>query len=486
MSVIYLLSKEASVRKVGGRLRVERGCEVLQSVPIHDVTCLVASRCAHVSMPVIFDLMDVHAGIFFVDGRGRIVGQVEGKALSWERSQRQARMFADAEMQAELIRQILREKMTEEMKILKLYARKRSNETLAKLAREIQNYRAHLARESEPNVLRGLEGMAARMYFDGFPEILDEKLWPWHGRNRRPPRDPVNALLSYGYAFLEREVRLAVIGAGLDGRIGFLHANNGRKDSLIFDLMELFRQPLIDRLVLKLLNRGQFRPEAFEVSDELGCRLTLAGRREWIADYETFMCRPYQEYGGRTPRVWLQQRVQVFAGELAALAFAVGGYRAWAHLTAPGYFLLRTLGEMDPAAQATRFPWRCKHASFVRVLDDEVLAAASVAIAHGRLLSFVYHGRAVTALPWRIVTSWADGRQRVEALVRRSAHAARFTVAQTYRAEEMMGSRRGRMWERCRLLQRSSCRIRAAFSRGCGCSIPMRKSSRARTACASA
>ena len=174
------------------------------------------------------------------------------------------------------------------------------------------------------------------------------------------------------------------------------------------------------------------------------------------------------------------------AGELAALAFAVGGYRAWAHLTAPGYFLLRTLGEMDPAAQATRFPWRCKHASFVRVLDDEVLAAASVAIAHGRLLSFVYHGRAVTALPWRIVTSWADGRQRVEALVRRSAHAARFTVAQTYRAEEMMGSRRGRMWQRCRLLQRSSCRIRAAFSRGCGCSIPMRKSSRARTACASA
>lgn len=191
MSVIYLLSKEASVRKVGGRLRVERGCEVLQSVPIHDVTCLVASRCAHVSMPVIFDLMDVHAGIFFVDGRGRIVGQVEGKALSWERSQRQARMFADVYRGAE-------------------------------------------------NPLEGLS-----------------------------------------------------------------------------------------------------------------------------------------------------------AGELAALAFAVGGYRAWAHLTAPGYFLLRTLGEMDPAAQATRFPWRCKHASFVRVLDDEVLAAASVAIAHGRLLSFVYHGQAV-------------------------------------------------------------------------------------------
>lgn len=72
---------------------------------------------------------------------------------------------------------------------------------------------------------------------------------------------------NYGYAFLEREVRLAIIGAQLDARIGFLHTNNGRKDSLVFDLMEPFRQSVIDRLVLKSINLGQFKVDDF--ADEI-------------------------------------------------------------------------------------------------------------------------------------------------------------------------------------------------------------------------
>lgn len=84
------------------------------------------------------------------------------------------------------------------------------------------------------------------MYFSAYELILENTEWVWKGRSRRPALDPANALLNYAYAFLEREVRTAIVGAGLDPRFGFFHSNNGRKDSLVVDLMELFRQPIID------------------------------------------------------------------------------------------------------------------------------------------------------------------------------------------------------------------------------------------------
>ena len=118
---------------------------------------------------------------------------------------------------------------------------------------------------------------------------------------------------NYGYAFLEREVRMAVIGAGLDGRMGFFHSNNGRKDSLVFDLMEPFRQRIIDRLVLKLLNRKQFKPEDFSYMQDGGCCLRDAARQRWIECYESYMAHPTNEYGGAAPRKWIREWVHNFA-----------------------------------------------------------------------------------------------------------------------------------------------------------------------------
>ena len=163
--------------------------------------------------------------------------------------------------------------------------------------------------------LRGIEGSASRKYFDAFPDILDQSLWNWKGRSQHPGKDPINALLNYGYAFLDREVRVAILMCGMDSRIGFFHANDGRKHSLVFDLMELFRQPVIDPLVLTLANQRSIKPDDFIKSKD-ECRLTDSARLAWYSRYEEYMLRPYKEYGERNSREMILDRVRKFSTRL--------------------------------------------------------------------------------------------------------------------------------------------------------------------------
>jgi len=164
--------------------------------------------------------------------------------------------------------------------------------------------------------LRGIEGTCARAYISAFSALLDVQSWSFRGRGERPARDPVNALLNYGYAFLEREVRLALIGYGLDVRIGFFHATDGRRTSLVFDLMEPFRASLIDRFVLSLLRKGSLKPDDFETTKKDGCRLNDDARRIWYERYEAYMEKPYQEYEGKTPRGRIDSFVKDFSKTL--------------------------------------------------------------------------------------------------------------------------------------------------------------------------
>ena len=132
-----------------------------------------------------------------------------------------------------------------------------------------------LTRAQTPEALRGMEGAAGRQWFDFMGQCLDPK-WEFSGRNRRPPRDPVNALLSLGYTLLFSEVRKAVLVRGLDPCLGFLHDPVPGRDSLALDIMEPLR-PGVDALVLDLA-AGELTPRDFTTSSREGCRLTREGR----------------------------------------------------------------------------------------------------------------------------------------------------------------------------------------------------------------
>lgn len=142
---------------------------------------------------------------------------------------------------------------------------------------------AQVTGDKSVDSLRGIEGIAAREWFGFMAGILPEK-WQFSGRNRRPPRDPVNALLSLGYTLLVSEVRKAVHARGLDPCLGFLHSPYPGRESLVLDITEPLR-PGVDAFVLALTS-GVMDPEDFTASRSEGSRISKEGRGKFYAAWE--------------------------------------------------------------------------------------------------------------------------------------------------------------------------------------------------------
>lgn len=136
--------------------------------------------------------------------------------------------------------------------------------------------------------LRGAEGDAAKIYFAVFDRMIltNKSTFSFRGRNRRPPLDATNALLSFLYGLVRGEYIAACEGVGLDPQIGFLHALRPGRPSLALDMMEELRSPLADRLALTLINRGQMKPEHFVTRTGGAVEMTEDGRKVVLAAYQ--------------------------------------------------------------------------------------------------------------------------------------------------------------------------------------------------------
>ena len=314
MCVIYLLSERTRAQKDHGRLVIETEGKKKMSVPLQEIEHVVIERRAQLTMPVLYALLEHKTQISYLDGQGNLIGTLGGEACSLRRLLRQREYFSQCELQLALVREVVRIKIQRQKEILQGYAHSKKAMALVIAGTELAGYAAKAERLEDLEELRGLEGMASRRYFSSFAVILEQNIWHWQRRSH-PAADPVNALLNYGYAFLEREVRRAIAGAGLDCRIGFFHSNNGRKDSLVYDLMERFRAKVTDRLVLKLLNYGAFSPDDF-LAGQGGCRMVDGARNVWLEHYEKYMGKAVQEYDGQSPREKIRAEVEDFAARV--------------------------------------------------------------------------------------------------------------------------------------------------------------------------
>ncbi|MFN0071979.1 MAG: type I-C CRISPR-associated endonuclease Cas1c [Chloroflexota bacterium] len=179
-----------------------------------------------------------------------------------------------------------------------------SRQLLVRAARETQVPDEHLALSeaaerlagilhrlrdiSDLNVVRGAEGEAARSYFGVFGHMVraGRESFPMDGRNRRPPRDRTNAVLSFLYALLRAECEAALEGVGLDPQVGFLHALRPGRPALALDLMEELRAVIADRLALTMVNRRQLTADEFDALPGGAVLLNEAGRRAVIVAYQ--------------------------------------------------------------------------------------------------------------------------------------------------------------------------------------------------------
>ena len=134
----------------------------------------------------------------------------------------------------------------------------------------------------------GLEGAAARDYFAALSLVVGAR-WRFTSRQRRPPPDPVNAMLSFGYTLLAEEAATAAAIAGLDPELGFLHSPRQGRPSLALDLMEEYRPVIVDSVVARVVATGQVRPEDFTATPDGGCRMAKPALTAFLDAYERRM-----------------------------------------------------------------------------------------------------------------------------------------------------------------------------------------------------
>jgi CRISPR-associated endonuclease Cas1 len=157
---------------------------------------------------------------------------------------------------------------------------------------DLQTRLSRIDASANLDALRGLEGSAAAAYFDAFAAMVPEDLG-FSGRQRRPPRDPVNSLLSFGYVLVGNELQSLLDGIGFDPFIGFFHALDYGRASLALDLLEEFRHALVDRLTISLLNRGIIKRTDFQTTPEGGLYLDQDGKRRYFTEYAKELTTPF-------------------------------------------------------------------------------------------------------------------------------------------------------------------------------------------------
>lgn len=204
----------------------------------------------------------------------------------------QHRTAEDAALSLRLIKNLVAGKVQNSRWLLNRTAREVNDEAertrLAETALQLAYALRELPAAPHADAARGVEGRAAALYFDVFPLHLKPTVrerFPFDGRERRPPRDAPNCLLSFLYALLRHDCVAALTAVGLDPFVGFLHVDRPGRESLALDLMEEFR-PLADRLAITLLNRGELKLPDFAEREGGAWELTEAGRKTLVAAWQ--------------------------------------------------------------------------------------------------------------------------------------------------------------------------------------------------------
>jgi CRISPR-associated protein Cas1 len=284
---LYVQQPGATVRKDGDVLQVWDKDRKLGEMRTREVSQLVLMGRVSVTEPAYRELLGLGKPILHLSAGGWLYGVTDGLPHANVRlRQHQFRAADDPDKCAVISRQIVAAKLANQRTFLR---RNGGNEVPEQSLDAIRNSAEAVLRATNIEAIRGHEGYGARVYFRHFAATL--KAGPFAdrfdeaGRNRRPPRDPVNALLSFAYSMLAREWVTACRAVGFDPYLGFFHAPRYNRPSLALDLMEAFRPLCADSAVVRALNNGEVGPSDFV--ERLGSvNLTEGGRRSFLRSFE--------------------------------------------------------------------------------------------------------------------------------------------------------------------------------------------------------
>lgn len=274
LNTLYITLPNVYLATSGENIVIKQNGKILVRYPCHNLQDIVLFSYLGMSPKLIQKCMDYGIGISYLTPTGRFIARLKGESKgNILLRRRQYRMADDKELCLEISKNIVFAKIYNERWTLERYIRqynqridikhlKYSSESLAELLKKV-------IQVDSMDKLRGLEGTAQSIYFGCFNDmILNQKeTFEYNGRTRRPPLDPVNAMLSYVYSILSNDVASALEAVGLDAYAGFMHTDRPGRISLALDIVEELRAPLGDRFVLALINTNQISKDDFVYQD---------------------------------------------------------------------------------------------------------------------------------------------------------------------------------------------------------------------------
>ncbi len=294
LNTLYVMTQGAYLSLDHETLRVEVGGELKLQVPLHHLGSIVTMGNVMISPFFLGKCAEDGRAVVILDRNGRykcrMVGKTSGNVLL---RQVQYRAVEDGAKTTAIAAVMTAGKVKNARNVLMRSAREAVSPDEEARLRKSADVQAdallHLKTPRDADHVRGLEGEAAAAYFDVFTLMIkpaERDSIPMNGRNRRPPLDPVNALISFLYTLLLNDCISALEGVGLDPQMGFLHVPRPGRPSLGLDLMEEFRAFVADRLAITLINRKQVTIEHFEPRPGGAVYLNDKGRKEVVAAWQ--------------------------------------------------------------------------------------------------------------------------------------------------------------------------------------------------------
>lgn len=290
LNTLYVTTPEAYLSKDGQNIVVSVHQEEIFRIPAINIEGIVTFGYMGASPGVMKLCSDCNISLTFLSPHGRFISRIQGTTKGNVLLRKKQYQLSDDESWSLNIAQLMiAGKIQNYRNILRRYIRDYGeNEEINKAVQTLEQAKRNALTAPNKTILIGHEGIASNAYFDVFPTLIlnQKEAFPFHGRSRRPPKDAVNAMLSFAYTLIANDLTAALETIGLDPYVGFLHTLRPGRTSLALDMMEELRAYLGDRFVLSLINKKQITSKEFLFQGDNGVVLSDNGKKTLLAAWQ--------------------------------------------------------------------------------------------------------------------------------------------------------------------------------------------------------
>ncbi len=290
LNTLYVTTPEAYLSKDGMNVVISVKQQEMFRIPVINIESIVTFGYMGASPGLMKLCTDHGVSLTFLSPNGRFISRVQGQTKGNVLLRKAQYQLADNEQWSLHIAQLfVAGKIQNYRNVLRRYIRDYGdNVDVEGASKKLDFEKRYALRTSDKTELMGIEGQAANLYFSAFPHLIlqQKEDFPFAGRNRRPPKDAANAMLSLVYTLLANDTAAALETVGLDPYVGFFHTMRPGRTSLALDVMEELRAYMGDRFVLSLINKRQIASNDFLYQGEKGVTMTDKGRKTFLTAWQ--------------------------------------------------------------------------------------------------------------------------------------------------------------------------------------------------------